>query len=212
MRGQISSINPQSNQGMVLGEDGQQYPFILQNNPNSMTTKVGEFVEFAVDNQGFANSIQIAINPYQPRMPPPLPPITEFSPLSTQINPVWAEEENYGMFDWVKKCFRNYATFKGRARRKEYWYFQLFWTLVVIITIFLEEMLKTNGMILGLIFLVFFMPLFSSQVRRLHDVNKSGWWILIGIIPLVGSIILFVWHISDTLPMVNKWGLPARRP
>lgn len=78
--------------------------------------------------------------------------------------------------DYIKKAFVNYANFKGRASRKEFWYFTLFNLLV---TVFLS--ILNVGLLFFLYFAIVFIPSLSVSVRRLHDVNKSGWWILPGI-------------------------------
>ena len=127
------------------------------------------------------------------------------------VNPAWAIEENYGFFDWVKKSLSNYANFKGRARRKEYWYFYLACFMLYLGGAFIDYMIGTDGIVAGLIALALLIPNIAVGVRRLHDVNKSGWWMLIAFIPIIGGIMLLVWYCTDTKPNVNQWGAPARR-
>ncbi len=102
--------------------------------------------------------------------------------------------------EWFIKCLKNYANFNGRARRKEYWMFMLFYMLLYLpvyaITMFAtsQEML-TLGLIASLLMLVvslgLFLPALAVQVRRLHDINKSGWWILLGFVPLANFALLY---------------------
>jgi uncharacterized membrane protein YhaH (DUF805 family) len=91
----------------------------------------------------------------------------------------------------ISSCYSNYATFSGRASRSEYWFFQLFHCLIVLIgcvTIFAG----IGVAILVVSALVNFLPSLSVLVRRLHDTDHSGWWFWINLIPIVGVIILLV--------------------
>ena len=102
----------------------------------------------------------------------------------------------------------NYCNFKGRASRSEYWWFALFCSIVSFVFSFVGNMCgHTAYMVLMLIYFVaFFLPSLSICVRRLHDINKSGWWYLIGLIPLVGIIILIVWFVKESDNVPNQYG------
>lgn len=212
MKGQINDINPQTNQGTILGEDGRQYPFNLQANNIGMMTKAGDTVEFLVDNSGFASNVQTALATTPPAYNPYQAP-NQMGSIATRQgeNPDWAIEENYGLVDWTKKCLQNYANFNGRARRKEYWFFYLATIIVGFIAGIIDGLLGTEGIIGGIITLAVFIPTLAVSVRRLHDIDKSGWWIFINLIPIIGWIIFLVWLATDTKPHANQWGLPARR-
>lgn len=136
--------------------------------------------------------------------PPPLPG-------STMANNQNAEE-NYGIIDWFKKSMKNYTNLSGRARRKEYWYFFLVQMGVMIVAMLLDAIIFSSET--GLFYIVavlgLFLPGLAVTIRRLHDTSRSGWWFLIGIVPLIGSIILLVFLANDTKPETNKWGLPAK--
>lgn len=116
--------------------------------------------------------------------------------------------------EWYLKAFRNYATFKGRARRKEYWMFQLF-NLVVLILLasldgFLGLKIGTYGIFYSLYLIAAFLPNLSIQVRRLHDIGRAGEWVLIGLIPIVNIIffiVLIIWNMQDSKPGENRFGL-----
>ena len=118
--------------------------------------------------------------------------------------------------NWYLKCLKRYIDFWGRARRKEYWMFTL-WNVVIIM--FLAALAAIGGeigsdsllsyipMVLYLLYGLFILiPSFTVSVRRLHDIGKSGWWILIGLIPLIGSIILLVWYCTEGQRCENEWG------
>jgi uncharacterized membrane protein YhaH (DUF805 family) len=114
---------------------------------------------------------------------------------------------------------RTYADFSGRARRQEYWMFVLINALIglVLVVLGIVPMLlmqNSDSPGLGVVFLIPFwlynlaliIPSFAVSVRRLHDVGKSGLWILIAFIPLVGPIVLLVFHCTDSEPGPNLWG------
>ena len=114
-------------------------------------------------------------------------------------------------FEYFKKCFRQYADFKGRARRAEYWYFVLY-TWLISIAVSLVDMLTLgvgeDGMgLLGAIFsLVIFIPSLAASVRRIHDTGRSGWVLLLSFIPVIGWILVIVYSCQDSQPGSNKWG------
>lgn len=129
---------------------------------------------------------------------------------------------NPGIFGWWKKVvFENYANFNGRARRSEYWYFVLanviliipFYALTIIGAV--SDMTWLAG-ISGFIYVVaalgLFIPSLAVAVRRLHDINKSGWFYLVGLIPLVGGIILLVWFCTEGTKGSNEFGEDPKNP
>ncbi len=105
----------------------------------------------------------------------------------------------------VKSAFRNYAGFTGRARRSELWWFILFYFLVSIVVGFIDAALRSP--ILGyLVSVAFLLPILAIEIRRLHDIEKSGWWVFIGLIPIVGTILLIVWWCQDGTTGPNRFG------
>ena len=114
--------------------------------------------------------------------------------------------------NWYLAVLRNYAGFSGRARRKEYWMFVLFNMIFAFIAIFLDNILGLAmedlfyGLIYGLYSLAIIIPSIAVAVRRLHDVGKSGWMILISLIPLIGAIWLLVLLVTDSNPGDNQYG------
>ena len=116
------------------------------------------------------------------------------------------------MFNWYKKVvFENFSNFNGRARRLEYWSFVLFNIIFVVFGIFLEIVIEIifelplDGLSLLYLFAVL-LPGLAVGVRRLHDINKSGWYILLPLIPLIGSIWLLVLFSIEGTPGVNSYG------
>jgi len=108
--------------------------------------------------------------------------------------------------EWFLKAFKQYAEFKGRARRKEYWMFWLFNYLFTLIIFIVETSYSDNFKITILFSLLMFLPSLAVTVRRLHDVDKSGWFVLINLIPLIGQIWLLLLLITDSTIGTNKYG------
>lgn len=100
----------------------------------------------------------------------------------------------------VQVCLRKYADFSGRARRSEYWWFALFNFGVTLILSLVSSVLYV------LAALALFLPALAVGVRRLHDTGRSGWYLLISLIPLVGAIILIVFLASPGNPEPNQYG------
>ena len=100
-----------------------------------------------------------------------------------------------GFFGAIKSVLGNYANFSGRARRSEYWWWVLFtilWCWIPIV-----------GLILALLF---FLPSLAVAVRRLHDTGRTGWWILLGLIPIIGGIVLLIFYCTDSQIGDNQYG------
>ncbi len=114
--------------------------------------------------------------------------------------------------NWYLKVLRQYVDFSGRARRKEYWMYTLFNFIFSLGLILLDNLLGIAfegvgyGTIYTLYALAVLLPGLAVAVRRLHDVGKTGWMILIAIIPLVGPIWLLVLFCTDGESGENQWG------
>lgn len=113
---------------------------------------------------------------------------------------------------WYLEVLKKYATFKGRARRKEYWYFTLCNIIISIALGFIDSKIGTFGIkagvgILGAVYsLAVFIPSLAVFVRRLHDIGKSGWWFFLGLVPCVGPLILLYFMVKDSQDGENKYG------
>lgn len=109
----------------------------------------------------------------------------------------------------VTKCLKeNYCNFSGRSSRSEYWWFCLFTVLVGAVCGFFSVFSSTLGNTLQIIAnLALLLPSLGVAVRRLHDINKSGWWLLLALIPLVGAIILIVWYCKESDNQPNQYGM-----
>jgi len=129
------------------------------------------------------------------------------------------------MLYWTKIVFKKYAVFEGRATRAEFWYYSLFYMIIIAITtlsiVLFSEIFKSDDsynimvdlllILLGIWVIINFIPMLSVTIRRLHDVNLSGWWILVSLIPNIGPIILLILLAKDSYPYDNKYGKSSKR-
>lgn len=110
------------------------------------------------------------------------------------------------------ETLKKYAVFDGRARRKEYWLFVLFNIIVGIVLNVVDRMTGTYsadygmGALGGIYTLAVLLPGIGVSIRRLHDTDRSGWWLLLIFIPIIGGIVLLVFMILDGTPGTNRFG------
>ena len=103
---------------------------------------------------------------------------------------------------WYFDVLRKYATFSGRAPRSEYWWFVLINFLIALALALVDH----SRMLLRLYMLAMIIPFIALHARRLHDTDRSGWWQLIGVIPVIGWIILLFFYVSPGTPGTNSYG------
>ena len=114
--------------------------------------------------------------------------------------------------NWYIQVLQQYAVFSGRSRRKEYWYFVLFNVIVTLVLTIFDKGIGTfnettgYGVLSGIYSLAVILPALGVAIRRLHDIGRSGWWILIGFIPLIGVIVLIIFFVKDSQPGDNQYG------
>lgn len=108
--------------------------------------------------------------------------------------------------DAIQQGFRNYFNFSGRASRSEFWYWVLFSFVLSILISIADSILVTGGVLSGLLALAMFIPHISITVRRLHDIDKCGWWILFYLIPVVGWIFILIWECTKGTDGPNRFG------
>jgi uncharacterized membrane protein YhaH (DUF805 family) len=118
----------------------------------------------------------------------------------------------------VKSVLGQYATFSGRASRSEYWWWTLAVVLVMLAVGLVEGALlppmigfepyreQTGQPISMVVSLALLLPCLAVSVRRLHDRDKSGWWYLLGLIPVIGPVVLLVWYVQAGTPGDNRFG------
>lgn len=113
--------------------------------------------------------------------------------------------------NWYLAVLKNYVGFSGRARRKEYWTFLLFNILIGIVLGIIEGIVgiapESDTSVLAAIYaLAVFLPALAVGVRRLHDIGRGGGWLLIGLVPIIGVIVLLVFLAKDSQSGDNEYG------
>lgn len=109
-------------------------------------------------------------------------------------------------FNYYLEAFQKYADFDGRTRRKEFWWFFLFNIIAMMIVKIVDNSMDGLEVLGKIYFLAVLIPTIAISIRRLHDTNHSGWWILINFIPVVGNIIFLVFLLTDSYPTKNQYG------
>lgn len=108
---------------------------------------------------------------------------------------------------------RKYAVFSGRSRRKEYWYFTLFYVLISVVLTATDYAVGTLsyfggiGLLTGIFDLALLLPYIAVTIRRLHDIDRTGWWFFISLIPLIGAVVLLVFMLTEGTKGSNRYGL-----
>lgn len=148
-------------------------------------------------------------------LPPPITPSKAVVTLP-QIKTVQTEEFSMknNSEPTQKNIFSNYylgtlakyATFSGRASRQEYWFFTLFNLLISFSLGLIDALLQTGEIFSSLYSLAVLLPSLAVACRRLHDIGRTGWWLLLALIPLLGWIILIIFHCLDSEAGTNQYG------
>ena len=114
--------------------------------------------------------------------------------------------------NWFIGALQKYADFSGRARRKEFWMFFLFYVIFAVVLTIIDGLIGWGfaGGSIGILYTLFslgiLLPYLAVTVRRLHDIGKSGWWYFIGLIPIIGGIWLIVLLATAGEPGDNQYG------
>jgi len=114
--------------------------------------------------------------------------------------------------NWYMQALKRWNDFNGRSRRKEYWFFLLFNVMAAAVLSIIDMFTGTYnattgiGLLSGIYALVMLVPGIAVTIRRLHDTGRSGWWILIALVPIIGGIWLLVLMVLDSHKEPNQWG------
>lgn len=111
--------------------------------------------------------------------------------------------------NWYLKVVKdNYANFKGRARRQEYWMFAFIHLMIAVLLSIIDTVMfgPSNFTLSSLYLLIVLIPGVTVAVRRLHDTSRSGWWVLLALIPVIGVLALIVMMCIDSTPAPNQYG------
>lgn len=211
MKGRILDFSLQTNTGIITGEDHKRYSFVSSEwkETQAPVPVRGYEVDFEINAEGQATGVylEITANPTpttvntstQSNSSYTAPAGQETSHQAKEVFRKW-EQGEYNYQQAIFTCFKKFADFKGRARRYEFWYFELFCVLLSLLLSFMNEDLATLAMLITLI------PNIAVNVRRLHDIDRSGWWMLIVLVPIVGVLLLLFWAAQKGNPSANQYG------
>jgi uncharacterized membrane protein YhaH (DUF805 family) len=124
--------------------------------------------------------------------------------MSLILDPTIQEEEQ--SMEWYLKVLKqHYADFNGRARRQEYWMYTLFNIIALVVLVILTKVSSIFGILYAVYALGTLLPSLAVTVRRLHDIGKSGWFVLISLIPIVSLYLIYL-LVQDSQPGTNEYG------
>jgi uncharacterized membrane protein YhaH (DUF805 family) len=142
----------------------------------------------------------MSYEPYPSTPPPYHNPYGAPTPPPPNNDPLFLPKRGASFGEAIQRFFKKYAVFKGRASRSEYWWYALF-SFLVGLGLDSLQFADSGFVLLSLLWaLGTIVPSVALACRRLHDVNRSGWWLLIALIPVVGWIILLIWYCTDAKP------------
>ncbi|MFV0338571.1 MAG: DUF805 domain-containing protein [Chthoniobacterales bacterium] len=107
-------------------------------------------------------------------------------------------------------ALKKWNDFQGRSRRTEFWMFALFNFIVSLVIGFVETLVGSPGILATIYSLVVLIPGLAISVRRLHDTDRSGWWLLVSLVPLIGIIVLLIFFVIDSTPGANRFGASSK--
>ena len=206
MKGKILDFTIQTNMGIILGEDQKRYNFVGSEWKEQHAPTRGNEVDFEVNVEGqaigvYLDFITTPATATQTKASAPSPTIfnsNQENSTKATTNKVESILTDYQQA--IISCFKKFADFKGRARRSEFWYFELFCVLMSLAFSFISEDAATIVMLITLI------PNIAVSVRRLHDIGRSGWWMLIALVPIVGILLLLFWAAQEGNSASNQYG------
>lgn len=203
MKGQILDFSIQANSGIISGENGIRYTFSGSGWKEQSAPNKGMIVDFDIDENDNAIGIYKAI--------------TNKVNSTQSINHIFEAKDSttLSLFDYFVICIKNkFWNFSERASLREFWGFQLFHFLIGLGLIILSgigaSISEDMAVILSIPYYLFILglliPNIAVGIRRLHDIGKSGWWYLLILIPIVGSIALIIFWCQKSIPETNQWG------
>ncbi len=223
MRGVILEFSELSGTGLISGEDNGRYAFSKDDVRSTTPIKAGQKVDFEPGEDGSARAIFILDEASTAPTPTPNPEPHRHLQYDLPSNHASLQ---YGLnpFQFFWKCLKLYADGRGRATVAEYWSFTLVYYLILIVGMFFVgfvsaviaegsgsvQSAEIAGAVLlilvGLIFLGLILPSITVTIRRFHDIGATGWIILIGIVPYLGGIVIFVMSLISSQKNANQYG------
>ena len=205
MKGQILDFSIQAG-GLISSEDGKRYPFKNEEWKEQGIPTRGMKVDFDVDEDGQAVAVYKALG------------ASSTGGVATVLQNASQTRNENGQLSlfalFLETLTKRYAQFSGRASKREFWGYMLFRMVAVVAIFFVAVIMFAINESLGSIFnllcwlfgIALVIPDLSVGVRRLHDIGKSGWWFLIGLVPLIGPIWLIILWCQASVNEDNQWG------
>ncbi|MDX8446279.1 DUF805 domain-containing protein [Mesorhizobium captivum] len=227
MRGEVLHYDQEQGFGFIAGADGKRYSFAREDLPREMALARGAEVEFQPNGERAGNVFSVRARMTgraegaAPAATAPLAGSAPAAPAHFGRNAENGTAESTGLWSYFwRGLTTNYVNFSGRARRKEFWGFCLFWTigLVVAIGVGLSVDLSRSDVggggdepivmfgLFGLYVLLTILPWIALIVRRLHDLGLTGWLAILCFLPYVGGLATLVFALIPTQAGDNKWG------
>ena len=217
MRGEVLYYDETQGFGFISGADGNRYAFAREDLRRDMQISKGAEVDFQPSGGQARNVFAIRSQATAPAAAPP-PQLFGRAAVSRVV-----EKTSLWSYFWCGLTAR-YANFRGRARRKEYWGFYLFWAISLVLLMVAgfgidgalgnleagQEQPVAAIVLPGLLLLAGVVPGIAVTVRRIHDLGLSGWFYLLILLPYVGGLIILVFSLMPSQKQENKWGpVPA---
>lgn len=211
--GEVLYFDAERGVGFATGADGNRYVFDRHDLGEVERVAKGARIAFRPDGDR-AREIAVAVGRRSA-----VPATAGANPAAPAAAPADPRHRTTGLFGYFRRAIgANYANFRGRARRKEYWGFVLFATLLMIAALMAGFMIGValgsdeerepvfTTIAGGLVTLLLLVPSLAVTVRRQHDIGLSGWFLLLWLIPSIGALIVFVFTLVPTQRHDNKWG------
>lgn len=232
MKGFLLAFSISENIGYIAGDDGNRYQFFGKEWKEVELPQRGDHVDFDIDENGQAIVVFYALAANHQKISSVNSRSIVFFPQSSDghYDAYYArmkKEQKYNLFEWFAHSMVNCSNFSGRARRKEFWYYCLclcmyinFYGLFIYLTLSQNNLdMQYQQMndypiiscILIIVIFIHVVPLFPLTIRRLHDIGKAGWWIVIAFTG-IGIIPILILCVFDTEYKDNQWGRPAKLP
>ena len=233
MRGEVLYFDAERGIGFANGEDGNRYHFDRADLPGGYAPRKGVRIAFTPSGNragavqpegGFATAPAApAVAPREARPTGAVPSVAAGAVASVSARGVGLSPASTSLWGYFRHCVTGgYASFRGRARRREYWGFVLFFMVAMTLFVTIGGILDgvTGNLddeqpiflfsLTGLFSVTMIVPSIAVTVRRIHDIGLSGWFVLLGLIPTVGSLILIVFALIPSQKKPNRWGeVPA---
>lgn len=217
MKGKILDYSVQTNTVIIRTEDQKHYSFLGAVWREWIVPMPGMHVSFELDTQGEVSEVFIDV----PTDEPPITPTDHSHTALTKANAYniraarhqknLEKQARYRTFDWVLKCIKHSFDFKGRARRREYWSFMGCYALLGLSLLVCCHVFNLANSLFWGVMLTMLIPALAVSVRRLHDINRTGWLLLINLVPIVGIVmVIFFFTLEEGDTHSNRYG-PASK-